>query len=254
MTTQYESLKGAVAVVTGGASGIGAALVEAFCEQGSRVCCLDLDREAGTALEGALNRRHGAGSVLFLPCDLTDIAALQAALVRSHELLGPASVLVNNAANDRREEFLGVEPEQFDFMMAVNLRHVYFASQAIVPQMQQLGGGAIINMSSGAWVAGNSDATAYATAKAAIVGLTNSLARRLGGDRIRVNALAPGAVRTERQMRLWHSEDSMQAIIAQQCIHETLLPEHVAKTVMFLASEDAAMISKQLIFVNGGLR
>ena len=251
---QYPSLAGAVAVVTGGASGIGEAIVRAFCQQGAKVCLLDIDASAGEALAAAMVETHGDASVLFLKCDVTDVEQLRAALERSRQTLGPAATLVNNAANDLREDFEEVTPEHFDKMMNVNLKHIYFASQAILPQMRALGGGSIINMSSGAWVAGAPDSTSYCAAKAAIVGLTNSLARRLGNDRIRVNAIAAGAVRTPRQMQLWHTEETMSAIMAQQCIHEQLLPEHIARSVMFLASDDSDMISKQLIFVNGGLR
>ena len=250
----YPSLAGRVAIVTGGASGIGEAIVRAFCEQEAKVCLLDIDADAGEGLAKTITETYGEARALFLKCDVTDVSQLRDALERSHQMLGPAATLVNNAANDLREDFEDVTPEHFDWMMNVNLKHLYSASQAVIQQMRKLGGGSIINMSSGAWVAGAPDSTSYCAAKAAIVGLTNSLARRLGHDRIRVNAIAAGAVRTPRQMQLWHTEETMSSIMAQQCIHEQLLPEHIARSVMFLASDDSDMISKQLIFVNGGLR
>lgn len=243
----FPSLANATAIVTGGASGIGEAIVRGFCAQGTKVAFLDIDAGAG----GKVAAETGA---LFIRTDLTDIEDLKAAFAKSRQELGPANVLVNNAANDKREEFEDVTPDGFDGMMAVNLRHVFFAAQAVVPQMRERGGGAIINMSSGAWVGGSPDAPSYVSAKAAIVGLTNSLARKFGPENIRVNAVAPGAVRTERQMKLWHTEETMNALIAQQCIKEQLRPEHIAPTVLFLASDEGRMISKQLIFVNAGLR
>lgn len=253
-TTQYAGLAGKTAIVTGGASGIGEAITRQLCAQGTKVTVLDIAEQAGTNLVDELNSTMGPNSAVFFNCDLRDIAALRDSLARSHDVLGPASILVNNAANDLREDFDTVEPDQFDMMIEVNLRHVFFACQAVAKQMRSNGGGSIINMSSGAWIGGSPDAPSYCAAKAAIVGLTNSLARRLGGDNIRVNALAPGAVRTDRQMRLWHSEESMQSIIDNQCIKHQLLPEHIAKSVLFLASDDAEMITKQLILVNAGLR
>ena len=256
--TRYAGLTGRIAIVTGGATGIGASISRSLCEQGVSVAIVDIADDAGRDLSGALNAAYGTArgteQCAFFSCDLRDIAALRETFAASQERLGPASILVNNAAVDRREDFESVEPDEFDFMIGVNLRHVYFACQAIVPQMRETGGGAIVNMSSGAWIAGSPDSGCYVASKAAIVGLTNSLARLLGDDDIRVNAIAPGAVRTERQMRLWHTEASMQAVIGQQCIKRQLLPEHIANSVLFLASDDGAMITKQLILVNAGLR
>ncbi len=192
--THYRSLQDKVVLITGGASGIGEAFVRAFADNGAKVGFLDLQQDAGATLAAALSRSKHAP--LFLRCDVTDTNALKAALETAHTQLGPASVLVNNAANDLRQIFADVTPEELDKTLAVNFRHVFFASQAVVPQMIGLGGGSIVNMSSMAWIAGAPELPGYAAAKAAIVGLTHSLARNLGKHRIRVNAIAPGLVLT----------------------------------------------------------
>jgi NAD(P)-dependent dehydrogenase (short-subunit alcohol dehydrogenase family) len=190
---------------------------------------------------------------LFVACDLTDVAALRAALERIRAALGPAAVLVNNAANDLRQALGEVTPDQFDWMMAVNLRHVYFACQAVVPQMIALGQGSIVNMSSLAWMFGTPDLQAYAAAKAAIVGLTNSLARQYGAQHIRVNAIAPGLVLTEKQRRLWFQDDArLAAVVSRQALPEVIEPADIARLALFLASDDSRMITKQTIAVNGG--
>jgi len=181
------------------------------------------------------------------------VAALRAALERIRGELGPAAVLVNNAANDLRQTLAEVTPDQFDWMMAVNLRHVYFACQAVVPQMIERGQGSIINMSSLAWMFGTPDLQAYAAAKAAIVGLTNSLARQYGQHRIRVNAIAPGLVLTEKQRRLWFQDDARLAqVVSRQALPEVIEPADIARLALFLASDDSRMITKQTVAVNGG--
>jgi len=249
--TRYESLSGRVAIITGGASGIGESFVRAFAANASRVAFLDLQEDAGNALARSL--QDAAHAPLFVPCDLTDPAALRAALARVRGELGPAAVLVNNAANDQRQNFQEVTPDQFDWMMAVNLRHVYFACQAIVPQMIELGTGSIINMSSLAWMFGTPDLQAYAAAKAAIVGLTNSLARQMGAHRIRVNAIAPGLVLTEKQRRLWFSDEAkLAAVLSRQSLPDAIKPEDIARVALFLAADDSRMITKQTLSVNGG--
>jgi D-xylose 1-dehydrogenase len=245
--TRYESLKGRTVIITGGASGIGAAFVRAFAENGARVAFLDLQQETGAALAGELGQ-------MFVQCDLTDIAALRTALDQIRAALGPAAVLVNNAANDQRYDFAAITPEEFDRTIAVNYRHVFFAAQAIVPQMRELGYGSIINMSSVSWMRGIPLLEAYASAKAAIVGFTNTLARALGPDRIRVNAIAPGSVLTERQRRLWfQSEAQIEAARAAQCLPDLITPEDIANLALFLAADDSRMISKQCISINAGV-
>ncbi len=246
--TTYSGLSGRTAIVTGGASGIGAAIVRGFAAQGTRVAFLDVQEDAGAALAA----ETGA---LFLRCDLTEVDALKAALAAAQERLGPASVLVNNAANDQRQAFEEVSAESFDWMMAVNFRHVFFACQAVLPGMRVLGGGAIVNMSSGVWMGGGADMEAYSAAKAAIVGLTNSLARDYGKHRVRVNAVAPGMITTERQRRLWYPDESViEAGLARQCTPDPVTEADVAEVVLFLASDAARGITKQLLPVNGGLR
>jgi len=245
--TRYESLTGRAVVVTGGASGIGAAIVRAFAENGARVGFLDLQREAGTRLAAELG-------ATFVPCDLTDIAALRAALDALRAALGPAAALVNNAANDQRFDFAQITPDEFDRTIAVNFRHVFFASQAIVPQMRELGHGSIVNMSSVSWMRGIPLLEAYASAKAAIVGLTNTLARALGPERIRVNAIAPGMVLTERQRRLWFQDEGLiEAGRANQCLPDLIAPEDIANLALFLAADDSRMITKQCISINAGV-
>jgi len=250
--THYESLVDRVAVITGGASGIGESFVRAFAANSARVALLDVQQDAGAALAAAL-RETARHPPLFVACDLTDVAALQAALARVRRELGPAAVLVNNAANDQRQSLADVTPEQFDWMMAVNLRHVYFACQAVVPQMIELGHGSIINLSSLAWMYGTPDLQAYAAAKAAIVGLTNSLARQFGQHRIRVNAIAPGLVLTEKQRRLWFTDEAKLAqVVSRQALPEVIEPADIARVALFLAADDSRMITKQTLAVNGG--
>jgi NAD(P)-dependent dehydrogenase (short-subunit alcohol dehydrogenase family) len=252
--TEYKSLADRVVVITGGASGIGEIFVRAFVANGARVAFLDLLDETGTALAAEL-RGSARHAPMFVSCDLTDIATLRAALAQVHAALGPAAVLVNNAANDLRQTFGEVAPDQFDWMMAVNLRHVYFACQAGVPQMIERGGGSIINMSSMAWMFGVPDLQAYAAAKAAIVGLTNTLASQYGAQGIRANAIAPGLVLTEKQRRLWFSDDAkLAAAVARQAIPVSIEPADIARLALFLASDDSRMITKQTIAVNGGSR
>ncbi len=248
MSATYPSLSGRTAIITGGASGIGAAIVRGFVREGAKVAFLDIQEEAGQAMVA----ETGA---LFLRCDLLDLDALRATLTSAQSRLGPARVLVNNAANDQRQAFEEVTPAAFERMMGVNFRHVFFACQAVLPAMREAGGGAIVNMSSGVWMGGGNDMAAYSAAKAAIVGLTNSLARDYGKHRIRVNAVAPGMITTERQRRLWYPDEStIAAGLARQCTPDPVTEADVAETVLFLSSDAARGITKQLIPVNGGLR
>jgi D-xylose 1-dehydrogenase len=251
--TIYSSLVGRVVLITGGASGIGAAFVHAFAAQQARVAFLDIDAEAGEALVREVAGECGSAP-LFVPCDLLDIAALRATMEKIRAVLGDAAVLVNNAANDRRQILSDVTPEEFDWMMNVNLRHVFFAAQAVVPQMQARGGGSIINMSSVAWIRGAPGLPVYAATKAAIVGFTNSLARSVGPDRIRVNAIAPGMVITERQRRLWFPDEQKIAEgRARQAIPDAVTPEDIASMALFLASDESQRITRQCFQVDGGL-
>jgi NAD(P)-dependent dehydrogenase (short-subunit alcohol dehydrogenase family) len=244
--TRYDSLKGRTVVITGGASGIGASFVRAFAANEAKVAFLDLQEDAGAKLAGELG-------AMFVRCDLSDIDALRVALEEIHGKLGPAAVLVNNAANDQRYEFDKITPAEFDRTVAVNYRHVFFAAQAIVPQMQELGGGSIINMSSVSWMRGIPLLEAYASMKAAIVGFTSVLARAVGPHRIRVNAIAPGTVFTERQRTLWfRDEAAVSAAVAQQCLPDMIMPDDIANMALFLAADDSRMITKQCFSVNAG--
>ncbi|MES1148941.1 MAG: SDR family oxidoreductase, partial [Bradyrhizobium guangdongense] len=249
----YSGLAGRVVLITGGASGIGAAFVRAFSAQKSRVAFLDIDRDAGEALAREVTETAGSAP-LFVPCDLLDIEALRGAIGRVHGTLGDAAVLVNNAANDKRHVLADVTPQEFDWTMGVNLKHVFFTAQAVVPQMRARGGGSIINMSSIAWMRGAPGLPAYAAAKAAIVGFTNSLARIVGPDRIRVNAIAPGMVITERQRRLWYPDEKQIAEFrTRQAVPDAVMPDDIAQLALFLASDDSQRITRQCLQVDGGL-
>jgi NAD(P)-dependent dehydrogenase (short-subunit alcohol dehydrogenase family) len=251
--TSYAGLAGRVVLITGGASGIGAAFVRAFANQQARVAFLDIDAAAGEALVREVAASSGSAP-LFVPCDLLDIDALRAAMAQVRVTLGDAAVLVNNAANDQRQVLSEVTPEQFDWMIGVNLKHVFFAAQAVVPQMQARRGGSIINMSSIAWMRGAPALPAYAAAKAAIVGFTNSLARLVGPDRIRVNAIAPGMVITERQRQLWYpDEQKIDELRSRQAIPDAVTPDDIASLALFLASDESQRITRQCFQVDGGI-
>jgi D-xylose 1-dehydrogenase len=251
--TSYKSLAGRIVLITGGASGIGAAFVRAFASQQARVAFLDIDADAGAALMREVARECGAAP-LFVACDLLDIDALRAAIEQVRTALGDVAVLVNNAANDQRQVLADVTPAEFDWTIGVNLKHVFFAAQAVVPQMQARGGGSIINMSSIAWIRGAPALPVYAAAKAAIVGFTNSLGRLVGPDRIRVNAIAPGMVITERQRRLWFQDERQIAEgRARQAIPDAVTPEDIAGLALFLASDESQRITRQCFQVDGGL-
>ncbi|WP_028136123.1 SDR family NAD(P)-dependent oxidoreductase [Bradyrhizobium japonicum] len=251
--TSYAGLADRVVLITGGASGIGAAFVRAFAAQCARVAFLDIDAAAGKALAAEVAAASGTAP-LFVPCDLLDIDALRAALAEVQRSLGDAAVLVNNAANDQRQVLAEVTPAEFDWMIGVNFKHVFFAAQAVVPQMQARGGGSIINMSSIAWMRGAPALPVYAGAKAAIVGFTNSLARSVGPDRIRVNAIAPGMVVTERQRRLWYPDEKVIAEMrSRQAVPDAVTPEDIANMALFLASDDSQRITGQCFRVDAGL-
>ena len=248
----YPSLAERTVFVTGGGSGIGAAIVTALAGQGAKVAFVDVQGEASKALVASLSdARHHP---LFIPCDLVDIDALRAAIEQVRTRLGPIAALVNNAANDDRHDVDTVTPDYWDRAMNVNLRHQFFAAQAVRPQMRELGFGSIVNFSSIAWMGGGTRMIAYSSAKAAVVGMTHSLAREFGPDNIRVNAIAPGAVITERQLRLWMTEADADRLAQRQCIRRRLTADEVARTVLFLAADDSRMITKQCLTVDAGLR
>jgi D-xylose 1-dehydrogenase len=243
----YPSLAGRTALVTGGASGIGATIVRGFVRNGANVGVLDVQREAGEALAAELG-----DAVVFQHCDVTDVPALRDAVAAIERRLGPVRALVNNAANDQRHTFEELTPEEWDTSQAVNLKQQVFTAQAVLAGMKSVGGGSIVNLSSTAALWGAPNMVPYVAAKSAVIGLTRSLGRTLGEYGIRVNAIAPGGVMTERQMRLWHSPESRAAMVARQSIHEDLLEEDIADAVLFLSADDSRMITMQLLAVEGG--
>ena len=249
--TTYPSLRGKRVIVTGGGSGIGAGLVEGFVTQGARVAFVDVAEADAQALVARLS----AAPVppLFRPLDLTDLDALQATFATLIGELGGVDILVNNAANDDRHSVEEVTPAYWDQRMNVNLRHLFFAAQAVVPAMKAAGGGAIINFGSVSWHLGLPDLILYQTAKAATEGLTRSMARDLGRDGIRVNTIIPGNVQTPRQER-WYTPEGEAEIVAAQCLDGRIQPADVAALAMFLASDDARMCTGHEYWVDAGWR
>lgn len=246
-TAIYPSLAGKRVLITGGASGIGAALVERFAQQGAQIAFLDVDDAAGETLAARLpgTRYHH--------CDLRDLVTLKACMETMQAELGGIDVLINNAANDDRHTIIDVTPEYWDERMAVNLRHLFFAAQAVVPAMRAAGGGVIINFGSISWHLGLADLVLYQTAKAAIEGMTRGLARDLGRDNIRVTTIVPGNVQTPRQQK-WYTPEGEAEIVASQCLSERIQPVDVAALALFLASDDARMCTGHEYFVDAGWR
>lgn len=242
----YPSLKDKTVFVSGGAQGIGAEIVKAFVAQGAQVAFLDLDETASVALT------EGIGGAEYQICDLRDIAAMQTALAKLTERLGSPDVLVNNAARDDRHDWKDVTPEFWDERQATNIRHMFFAIQAVAPGMIANGGGSIINMGSNSWWEAGGGFPAYATAKAAVHGLTRTMARDLGDHRIRVNTVVPGWIMTERQKELWATPEALEAHRGRQCLPDLIDPVYVARMVLFLASDDAAMCSANNYMVEAG--
>ena len=246
----YPSLSGVPVIISGGASGIGESLVRNFAAQGARVGFVDIQADKGAALAEELS---AAGLMAkFSRCDVTDIEAYHAAIAGFAAAHGDALVLVNNAAHDQRHDWTEVTPAYWDERLAVNLKHAFFAIQAVAPGMMRARRGSIINLGSISWMIGTRHIPLYATAKAAMHGLTRSMARELGAAGIRVNSLVPGAVITDRQLALWLDEASMQAIAASQAVPGNLYPDDVARMALFLAADDSAMISAQQFVVDGG--
>ena len=239
----YPSLEDRVVVVTGGATGIGEAIVDAFAHQGAKVCFFDIEDAAAALL---IQRLEPTGSTLaFHHVDLTDIADLQRGIKRVLERFGTIDVLVNNAGNDNRHTVADVTPEFWDYMIAVNLKHQFFMAQAVLGAMEKAQRGSIINMSSIGWVIPSTNQSVYVTAKAAIVGMSRALAHEVGRNNIRVNSIWPGASLTERQKRLWLTEAYAAEVLANQALKRMILPEEVARLVLFLAADDSSAITNQ---------
>ena len=247
----YPSLRDRVAVVSGGASGIGEAIVEAFASQHARVAFLDIQ---DAAAEGVIARAQNRGlpAPVYYRCDLTDVDAIRASALKILDRFETVHVLINNAGNDTRHTVEEVTPDFWDKTIAVNLKHQFFLTQAVIPSMKKAGRGSIINMSSIGWVIPSTGIPVYVTAKAAIVGMTRTLAHELGPSGIRVNCVMPGAILTERQKRLWFNETYKAEILASQALKRMILPEEVARLVLFLAADDSSAITNQSYVIDGG--
>ncbi|WP_417210040.1 SDR family NAD(P)-dependent oxidoreductase [Antarctobacter sp.] len=243
----YPSLKGKTVFITGGASGIGEEIVRAFAAQGARTGFVDFNRDAGEALAAETE-----GEVAFEYCDLRDIEDLKSAFAALAEKLGPATVLVNNAARDDRHNWQDVTPDYWDERMATNIRHMFFAIQTVAPGMIAAGGGSIINMGSNSWWEAVGGMPAYTTAKSAVHGLTRTMARDLGDHSIRVNAVVPGWIMTQRQKDLWVTPEAIEKHRQRQCLPDLIEPVYLARMVLFLASDDSAMCSASNFMVEGG--
>ncbi|MEZ5955206.1 MAG: SDR family oxidoreductase [Hyphomonas sp.] len=245
LTNTYPSLAGRTVFITGGATGIGAELVAAFAGQQCKVTFVDLQAEAGEATAGATCAR-------FIECDLRDTGKLSGIIAKTGEIDGPVSVLINNAADDTRHDFRTLTEAGWDDRIAVNLRHAFFAIQAVHPQMRKLGHGSIVNFGSMSWYECQGGMTGYTTSKAAIEGMTRGLARDLGADNIRINTLVPGWVMTPKQKALWVGEDVKSEIERGQSLKGELLPQDICAMALFLASDDSRMCTAQSFIVDGG--
>jgi D-xylose 1-dehydrogenase len=250
MVATYSDLKNKVVLVTGGGSGIGEAIVRSFAEQGCKVAFIDIATEPSVKLAGELSER--GLSVRFEQADLTDISALRSAIAHIRESLGPVEILINNAAHDERHPTPDVTPEYWDDRFAVNLKHQFFAAQAVLPEMQAANAGVIINFGSFSWMIGQGGMAAYTAAKSAILGLTRSLARDYGQYNIRVNAIAPGWIMTQRQLEKWLTPEAERDLMQRQCLKRKLMPEEIARFTVFLASEEASACTNQHYVVDGG--
>lgn len=250
-TARYPDLEGASVLITGGASGIGAALTEGFARQGARVAFIDYDRAAGESLVARLGGSQAAP--LFIEADLRDVETLRWAVDRAVAVNGPVTVLVNNAARDDRDTVEGVTAESWDDNQSINLRPHFFTVQAVIPGMKNAGRGAIVNFTSTAYMINGGAYPVYAAAKAGIVGLTKSLAGALGPHGIRVNAIAPGWVMTERQRQLWVTGKALADHIDRQCLKLELKPEDMVGACLFLASDASRVMTAQTLIVDGGV-
>lgn len=250
MTANYPDLDGASVFITGGGSGIGASLTEGFLRQGAKVAFAQ--RSDASAFVDQMERETGRRP-LFLTCDITDIAALRSSISKASKAHGPVSVLVNNAANDKRHATLDVDEEFWDWSIAINFKAYFFAAQAVIPEMKKIGGGSIINFSSVSYMMGNAGYPIYTASNSGINGLTRSLAREFGPDRIRVNALAPGWVLTKKQKDLWVTPEALQAHVDRQCLKDTMEPEDVVGGCLFLASSASRMMTGQALVIDGGV-
>ena len=246
----YPSLRGRTAFVSGGASGLGAEFVAQLAAQGARVAFVDIDVGRGTTLERELV--NGGAEALFLECDVREVAVLQGAIARSAEELGPIRVLVNNAANDHRDKVAEMDQALWDDRIAVNVRHHFFAAQAVAEMMRDSGGGSIINLGSISAHIDLMDLPGYITAKAGVEGLTRTLAREYGPWHIRVNCIIPGWIMTEKQLTQWVTPEAEESIVRNQCLPDKVYPDDVARLLLWLAADDSRACTAQRWIVDGG--
>ena len=251
ISARFPDLEGASVLITGGGSGIGAALTEGFARQGCKVAFIDIADTPSRALADDIETATGRRP-LYLNADLRDIGALRAAAAKAAEAHGPVTVLINNAAFDQRHAIEEVTEEYWDNNQAINLRPHFFTAQAVAPGMKQAGHGSIINFTSTSFLINHPDMPSYTAAKAGIIGLTKGLAGKLGLDGIRVNAIAPGWVITERQKELWVTEERLAAHVAKQCIREIMQPDDIVGPCLFLASDASRMLTAQTLIIDGG--
>ena len=249
-TPRYDDLRGRSVFITGGGAGIGAALTDGFLEQGANVAFVQ--RSDAGAFCAQMGEKHGRAP-LYLPCDITDVAALRDAIAQAGDAHGPITVLVNNAANDQRHSTEEVTEESWDRALAINLKAYFFACQAVIAGMRAAGGGAIINFTSVSYMMGNAGYPAYTTANSGINGMTRSLAREFGPDRIRVNALAPGWVLTDKQKKMWATPESLAEQLNRQCLKTHLEPADIVGGALFLASDTSRMMTGQALVIDGGV-
>ena len=247
----YPSLQNKVVVISGGASGIGASIVEHFLQQGSKVAFLDKEKNLGVEL--VKNLRNLKNTLVFKHCDVTNVKELKSNINQIREELGLISVLVNNAANDERHSIDSVTEEMWDDRMNINLKHYFFAIQSVYKDMKKLGDGKIINIGSFSWMLAQGNMPGYTTAKSAIMGLTRTIARDLGEFNIRVNSVVPGWIITERQRKLWLTPEIEKEQLKSQCIKRMLLPEDISRVVLFFASDQSAGCTAQNYIVDGGI-
>jgi NAD(P)-dependent dehydrogenase (short-subunit alcohol dehydrogenase family) len=250
MTVLYSDLQDKVVLVTGGGSGIGESIVREFSRQNARVGFIDIAPAPSQALAAEMER--GGTRICFEQCDLTKITALQAAVAAIQRQIGPIQVLINNAANDQRHATEALTEELWDSLIAINLKHQFFCAQAVLPNMKAAGDGVIINLGSISWMIGQGGMAAYSAAKSAVLGLTRSLARDYGQFGIRVNAVAPGWIMTQRQLDQWMTPEGEAEMMARQCLKRKLQPSDIAKFVVFLASDEASACTNQQYVVDGG--
>jgi len=252
MKVKYFDLEDKIVFITGGGSGIGASIVEHFCEQKSKVFFVDINEEESKKLISVCKKK-GFSIPSFMMCDLVKIKDLQLIIKNIIKKNGPIDVLINNAANDQRHSIDEVTEEFWDNRMNVNLKHFFFAIQAVKDSMIENKNGSIINMGSVSWMMGEGGMPAYTTAKAAILGLTRSFARDLGEHNIRVNSVVPGSIATERQVKMWLTPEYKKVILDKQCLKRQLTPAEVAQVVMFYSSDQSSGCTNHYYMVDAGI-